>query len=326
MKNKSIKVSIIVPVYNVEKYLEKCLVSLTNQTYSNIEIILVDDGSTDNSSSICDLYKKYSSVKVYHKKNGGLSDARNFGIKKATGDYYSFIDSDDYVDTDFIEKLLNEAIRSKSDIVSSSKILEYPKKNFYVNDCKKITMDYKEALFRLFKKDEFDNSTCDKLYKSTLFNDIKFPVGRYYEDMYTIYKVVMKSKIVSHITGVYYHYRINSNSISNEKFSIKQLDCVYASKEAYENVKNINNSIKESAYSYYILQISNCIQKMHNSKNKKEYKKEYKDLKKTLSANRMNYIRNSCISFKKKIMLLFVDLGLLSLVSFIKNIIYRKEK
>ena len=111
------KISVIVPVYNVEKYLTKCVDSIMNQTYKDLEIILVDDGSTDNSGKICDEYvKKDKRFKVIHKKNGGLSDARNVGIKNSTGEYLSFIDSDDYIDNDMIECLYNACIKNNADI------------------------------------------------------------------------------------------------------------------------------------------------------------------------------------------------------------------
>ena len=110
-------VSIVVPVYNVEKYLKRCVDSIINQSYNNIEILLVDDGSTDSSGKICDDYlKKDSRIKVIHKQNGGLSDARNFGIDKSTGDYLSFIDSDDWIEKDMIMNLFNSIINEKSDI------------------------------------------------------------------------------------------------------------------------------------------------------------------------------------------------------------------
>ena len=121
------KISIIVPVYNVEKYLKKCIDSIVNQTYKNLEIILVDDGATDRSGEICDeLAKLDNRIKVYHKKNGGLSDARNYGVERATGSYVGFVDSDDYIDAEMYEKLYEAITKEAADVAECNLKIVYP--------------------------------------------------------------------------------------------------------------------------------------------------------------------------------------------------------
>ena len=276
------KVSIVVPVYNVEKYIEKCLDSIINQSFSNIEIILVDDGSTDNSGKICDIYeKKDTRIKVIHKKNGGLSDARNYGIEVATGEFISFIDSDDYIEENMIERLYESCKKDESDISCCAKILEYDngkkeKRNNKENFC----ITNIEALGKMFIFDDIDNSACDKLFSKKLFTDIKFPVGNYYEDIATIYKVFMKAKKISHIIDVCYHYIMRENSISNKKFDIRQIDMIKFSKKSSVEVSKKYPDIKQQANSFYYLNLINIIIKIKNADDFNKFKKEYISLKK----------------------------------------------
>ena len=176
------KISVIVPVYNVEKYLSKCLDSLANQTLKDIEIIIVNDGSPDNSQKIIDEYvKKYNNMKSYIKENGGLSDARNFGIKKATGEYISFLDSDDYVTHDMYERMYEKAISNNFDIVvcdlnyvTDDKITKiYSRIEKDTDNIKKEMLDiYPSACNKIFKKELFDSGIEFK--KGVLFEDVEF--------------------------------------------------------------------------------------------------------------------------------------------------------
>ena len=209
-------VSVIVPVYNVEKYLDKCIKSILNQKYRNIEIILVDDGSTDSSGSICDSYaKKDDRIKVIHKKNGGLSSARNTGIDEAKGEYIGFVDSDDYIDEDMYETMVKKLIDNNSDIVICSKVIEYSNGKILKNNYKeKLIKDNIEGLKQLNSYKVFDMSACDKLYKISLFKNIRFPFGKKCEDYYTMFKLISKCKKILYIPNCYYHYFQRENSIS----------------------------------------------------------------------------------------------------------------
>ena len=191
-------ISVIIPVYNVEKYIEKCIYSVINQTYKNIEIILVDDGSTDISGKICDDFeKKDYRIKVIHKKNGGLSDARNVGIDVSTGKYIVFIDSDDYVDKKHIEYLYNMITKNNADISICQFNIVYENSDIQITDfTKKDTIkifDNKKALETMLYNKKFCNSACTKMYKKELFDDIRFPIGKLYEDLGTTYKLIEKT-------------------------------------------------------------------------------------------------------------------------------------
>ena len=182
-------ISVIVPVYNVEKYLPACIESINAQTYKNIEVLLIDDGSTDSSGQICDKVAKGNTCfKVFHKQNGGLSDARNFGIEKASGKWLTFVDSDDYISKDCIEYLLNLAITTDSKIAAGAHTTFYESgnrfyKGFEENSVK--VLSEKEALNHILLDDYLDLSAWAKLYAVELFEDIRFPKTVSFEDTAT---------------------------------------------------------------------------------------------------------------------------------------------
>jgi len=207
-----IKVSIIVPVYNTKEYINKCLDSLTKQTLKDIEIIIVNDGSTDDSQVIIDEYtKKDKRIKSFIKKNGGLGDARNYGIKKASGEYIGFVDSDDYVDLTMFEKLYNKAKKEDSDIVECDLYWVYP------NESKLDIANYYDN-----KKDIMYNirvMVCNKIFKRDILskNDILFPVGIRYEDIVFTYKLLPYIKNISYVDEPFYYYIQRGSSLSNEQ-------------------------------------------------------------------------------------------------------------
>ena len=205
------KVSIIVPVYNVEKYLKKCLDSLINQTLKEIEIIIVNDGSTDNSELIIKIYTENypDKIKVINKENGGLSDARNYGIPYATGEYIAFLDSDDYVELDTYEKMYNKAKEDGSDLVECDFIWEYPDRKKI--DTGKIYNNKKEMLTYARVV------AWNKLIKRSLIEEHKmeFPKGLRYEDVEFFYKMVPYYNKVSFVKEPLIHYIQRSSSISN---------------------------------------------------------------------------------------------------------------
>lgn len=210
-------VSIIVPVYNVAPYLQKCLDSILRQTYTNLEILVIDDGSTDESSSICDEYAELDNrVVVVHKENGGLSDARNYGLDIATGDFIGFVDSDDWIESDMFEYLLDGCIGYNSDI---SYCEVYEARDFTINyKLRKSDTVYtaENALNELFF-DRLENYACNKLFRADLWESIRFPVGHNFEDITTIYKTIERSKSVAILKEPKYYYRIRSDSISGTK-------------------------------------------------------------------------------------------------------------
>lgn len=218
MKNSLI--SVIIPVYKVEKYLNKCINSVINQTYSNLEIILVDDGSPDNCGNICDNYaKKDKRIKVIHKQNGGLSSARNAGLEIATGSLISFIDSDDYVDIKMLEELKNNMEKYNSDI----SVCNFYKKYKFIKKIK--TKVNKEYVFQNKEKytEAKDGNRCinpcawNKLYKKEIFNNIRYPEGKIFEDSYVIYDIADTVDKISYTPKALYFYRARKSSITKSK-------------------------------------------------------------------------------------------------------------
>ncbi len=208
-------ISVVVPVYNVVEYLEECVSSLTNQSFGDIEIILVDDGSTDGSSTMCDdLEKSDERIRVIHKENGGLSDARNTGIRFATGEYLSFIDSDDWLSLNAFEccvPYLND-----SDIVVFGIVKEIG--GVVVKELKPRTTAYlsnAQALEQLNCFGGIDVSACNKIYRKTLFNDIVYPVGKYCEDCYTTFRIIDLASSIVTLPHSFYHYRMRDGSITH---------------------------------------------------------------------------------------------------------------
>lgn len=225
-------VSLIVPVYNVELYVEKCIKSLINQSYNNLEILLIDDGSSDKSGDICEQYqKKDPRIKVFHKINGGLSDARNYGLKHAAGDYIFFVDSDDWIELDSIEKLLKYAQKVNADIVCYG-INDYVGENIETkrgsSECKLITG--KEALYLLVEKgDDVGIVAWNKLYKKKLFENIEFEKGKINEDVFFTPKIISFAERVGIINYYGYNYVKNrTGSICNKSLSEKNMDAIDA--------------------------------------------------------------------------------------------------
>ena len=211
-------ISVIVPVYNVKPYIDKCMQTILSQTYSNLEIILVDDGSTDGSSDVCDTYAASDSrIKVIHKENGGLSSARNAALDIATGDYIGFVDSDDYIHVQMFEKLIDASKKSDCEI---SICAHYTEKGntLYIDEPvfdNEIIYTPNDAQKTLIEDINIRSYAWDKLYKANLFEGVRYPVGRNYEDIATTHILFSKAKKICHIPQYLYYYQIREGSISN---------------------------------------------------------------------------------------------------------------
>ena len=219
MQHKSPLVSVIVPVYNVEVYLEKCLQSIIGQRYENLEILLVNDGATDSSGEICQKYANIDNrIKLFNKQNGGLSDARNFALDRATGQYYTFVDSDDYIHENMYATMLALITEEKADIaICGHYVVDGEKLIAVRNERQIITYTGEEALLLLLKDEQVNSFAWDKLYRSTLFEDIRYPVGRIFEDTATTYKIFdLANRIVRQDIPFYYYVRRKS-SLSGAK-------------------------------------------------------------------------------------------------------------
>lgn len=231
-------VSVIVPIYNVEKYLRRCVDSLLNQSYTNLEIILIDDGSPDNCGNICDEYALLDNrVVVIHKKNGGLSSARNAGIELSRGVYIGFIDSDDWVEPRMYEVLVRNMLRSDADVSDISMRLVEDERPFDYKE-EKITLlnNNDEILIDYFICDKC--SVCRKIYSRTVIDDIRFPEGKINEDICTNFKFLQKTNVLVKSNLDLYHYFSNPLSITGTHFRERDFDLIDACDELYQLAKN----------------------------------------------------------------------------------------
>lgn len=220
-------VSVIIPVYNVEKYMRRCIDSIINQTYTNLEIILVDDGASDRSGKICDEYAQMDHrIKVLHKENGGLASARNAGIQIATGEYISYVDSDDWVETEFIEVLLKgcQDNNAKMSICRYRECFDESESKF-VEKSNTIIWTGKSAVRHRIEDEStygISTSAWNKLYSAKLIEEMRFPEGKYYEDSVYAMEAMLKSDKVAYTNSVLYNYRCNrKGSIMNEGFNAR---------------------------------------------------------------------------------------------------------
>ena len=252
-------ISIIVPVYKVEKYIDKCLNSILNQTYPDLEIILVDDGSPDNCGKICDEYeKKDKRIKVIHKKNGGQSEARNEGLKIATGKYIGFVDSDDYIKENMFEILYKNIINYGADISIGNIIKIEKNKNIIIENYDNVEIFDKSDSLKQLLKQHITNYTFNKLYKRHLWNNIKFPVGKLLEDMDIMYHILEKSNKVVCTNQTEYYYLIRKDSSIakiDEKITYTLKDCV---NKRYQYLINIQPDLLDLLNIDKMLNIIQC--------------------------------------------------------------------
>lgn len=256
-------VSIIIPVYKVEEYLKECIDSVIMQSYGNLEIILVEDGSPDNCPRICDGYAdKDKRIKVIHKENGGLSDARNAGIRMAEGEYLFFLDSDDYLEKDAIENLMGLILSHDADIAISSYIKfggDKYKRDNRAQPCgaKETVKTGKEAMLKLMTENDENEryvTVWGKLYKTELWRNMSFPTGRIHEDAYIMHRIYYNAKkvIASPLTG--YWYRQRADSIMGVGITVKTLDVLEADSLRVDFCQQ-NNTHYVQAVKYYARKI-----------------------------------------------------------------------
>lgn len=232
-------ITVIVPVYNVEKYLKRCVDSILSQTYKNLEVILVDDGSSDSSGRLCDdIANLNARVKVIHKENGGLSSARNVGIDVATGDLLTFVDSDDWIDDSIYQKCINVFENYDCDVVDFKVFMTDGKqlqKNKIID--KPVVIEKENILYDYLYRGQTEKcpfSVCRKIYRRVLYDNVRFPVGKINEDIVTNFKVLSKAGRLVHIGDVGYYYFQNPQSITSGKLRKKDFDLLDASKELCE--------------------------------------------------------------------------------------------
>lgn len=244
-------VSVIIPVYNVETYLDSCMESVAGQTYRNLEIILVDDGSTDGSKELCDQWgKKDARVQVLHKPNGGLSDARNHGMEIATGRYITFIDSDDRISRSFVEEIVAHMQQSDAQIgIAAMKTVGDSNGADVVQGNTRLVMDTEEVLEDMLYEKHTNTSACGKVFERALFDGITFPVGKLYEDLATIYRVFLKADKISYSDAACYFYYQRPGSIIHSPLNKRHLDLFDAWNCIYRDVVVESQELMRSFYS-----------------------------------------------------------------------------
>ncbi|ETI67555.1 glycosyltransferase family 2 protein [Neobacillus vireti] len=308
------KISIIVPIYNVENYLRKCVDSILSQTFKDFELILVDDGSPDNCGIICDNYAESDQrIKVVHKENEGVSSARNTGIRMAKGKYIGFIDSDDYIDNRMYEILYTSAELHSSDVVVCD-LLKVHGDEVSVKKYKKefSLLHYSniEALNQLYTNEPEKAAvwvySWNKLYKSWLFKDIRFSAGKIYEDEFIAHKILYHSTKITYVPETLYYYFQRTNSYIGSEFSTKKFDRVYALKERADFFKKINQiSLHDLAMRNFMEVFFWYYSKAQSDLN--NVNTEIKVLKRTLNRSVVSLMKNPLIGWKQKVfILLFV--------------------
>ena len=242
-------ISIIVPVYNVECYLNKCLDSIVNQTYRDLEILIIDDGSIDGSGIICDDYKKKNSnIRVFHTKNKGLSCARNLGIKEVKGEWIGFIDSDDWIELNMFEVLLNRAVETGSDIVECGHFSEFRNTSFEHQN-NSYSYSKEEALDSLING-KISTYVWNKLYRKNLFDNVSFPEGKLFEDVASMYKLIQNANVTG-ADDALYHYVQRKSGLSQSHDINNLIDFWLAHKHRYEDLVNIvDNNTRRELYKY----------------------------------------------------------------------------
>lgn len=302
-------VSIIVPIYKVEKYLEDCLASLVNQTYQNLEIILVDDKSPDRCGMICEEYaKRDPRIKVVHRsRNGGLAAARNSGIDAAEGEYLFFVDSDDWIAEDTIACLMENMAFYDADCCAGACVtvleqedgsLAYQERKHLPDRCETA----REAMRRLLLE---KSSSCNRLYRSQTFAKLRFPEGRINEDEPVVLRLYADMDRIVFLNKDTYFYRKRKNSITTSKFSLKKLDCVTNSRENLAFVKGFDQELVPAAEFKYMKAMLWCYVNLRKVKTV-EAKAARMQLRQEIRGSRKTALKNPYLGFPLKVLALLL--------------------
>lgn len=293
-------ISVIIPVYNIEGYLRKCIESVLGQTYVNLEVILIDDGSTDSSGMICDEYqRKDDRIKTFHKRNEGQSTARNMALRYAKGDYITFVDGDDFIDADMYESMLG-VFENDVDIVTCGSYVNYPperhlkdKMVYYVS--KRLKFGQTDAIEELLRYNIFCYSVCDKIFRRELFENIRFPERRTCEDLPVAYALFKKSRNVVHLGQAKYHYFQRENSTSRQDFYYRRIDYVLFAGEICKDISMRYPALIMLAEAVYLQNAAYMIRCINNCQSRVEYQYLIDRLVKMFYHMSIRVLKNTCI-------------------------------
>lgn len=324
-------ISVIVPIYKVEQYLDRCVQSIVDQTYQNLEIILVDDGSPDACPAICDSWAaRDCRVKVIHKKNGGLSSARNAGLDICRGEYVTFVDSDDWVEADMYETLLR-ACNNQNTRISVCGRYVVSADGKYIDKCYASPDSISSIDFtaRMLVGDCCDSSACDKLFSKRLWDNVRFPDGRIYEDIAIMYRVVLNSDRVAIVNRPLYNYYRHSNSITKSSFTRKLFDYPNNTRKMLADIRNDYPKLYENACWAHIKALQYVASKIARAQKDSYFGNlgELRSLAKEISSLRTIWLKSEVFSFRDKLLCCFFSQwwsvrSLYVVISYLKELLH----
>lgn len=300
---KNPKISVIIPVYNVAAYLRKCLDSVLGQSYLNLEVLLVDDGSADSSGDICDEYaKKDERIRVFHQKNRGLSAARNLALDNMSGDYVACVDADDYIEADMYEAMMAQ-MDDETDIVCCGTNSIFPA------DVRKNYVSYKTHVCTKYRNNEMVRelflfhisfSSCDKLFRRRLFEGLRYPEGKVCEDLPVLYELVSRSRKMVNIGEAKYNYVYRADSISRQNFYPARMYYAIFSRDIVMDVQARYPDLVKEAKAWYINNIVSVLESIIISPNAGKYEVLAKRLRRIIRKRSLDILRNPYISGERK--------------------------
>lgn len=323
------KVSIIIPVYNTEKYISKCIDSIIGQSFTDFDLILVNDGSTDNSGGICDNYAlKDERISVVHKPNEGQSSARNAGLDIASGEYISFIDSDDWIDPDFYHKLLDYADAQGADIAACNLYVvnQWDETRPFTPDARSKVYSRGEAIEEIFSNKILTFSPCNKIYKRHVFDDLRFDQNIILEDMDLSYQIIHRANKIAYLEEPLYFYRYNSDSTLRKKFTLKRIDEYDVKKRMYEFYLKNYPALADQVYLELLLTGINLFRliSIHHRETLQEYKYlmgfDRKILRQLLSNRKLDRKKKNEVSLI--LITPKINIGILNCKDWIRKMVY----
>lgn len=302
-------ISVVVPVYNVEKYLKRCVDSITNSTYVNLDIILIDDGSTDHSGLLCNqLAINDKRIRVFHKENGGLSDARNYGVIRAWGKYVTYIDSDDTISPEMIEYLYYLIMKYHTPMsLCSHTVIQSNKKEILLGNNKEEVLSSEICLEKMLYHNMVDTSAWAKLYQTDMARKILYPKGKWFEDIATTYKFFITSRRIACGYRNLYQYYVRKDSIVRQEFSDKKLDLLEMTDSMAENVVQQFPNLKDAVLRRRIYARFSTLNQMLNLPCADNRKKDIIEFIKKNSDRRI--LKNQLVPLRDKIAILILKIS-----------------